>query len=396
MIHSEVARAEKPLTVQSELAEAEAFTGLKDWGSDLAFLEGLSILIDAIEDMKPTVEFRTTTKGRIQHVLRTRLHLREDERNHPEITAADIKKVLVVTGLPRSGTTVTFDLLAQDPANRWPREWETYAPWPAPELATIDTDPRIDVLNNLFKHLLEVAPEFATVQRLDCRQPGECNHIMMMNFDGTDWWAEMGVPKHLAWSSSQPSEGMYRSHKRVLQQLQWKGGTGRWLIKAPQHMFDLPGLIKSYPEADIVWTHRDPISTVSSLSSMVSMLQKAFGAPVDLKRIGAEISDVWITGVLRGMESREANPDIERRIIDIPHRDVIKQPAAVVRRIYDKFGLPFTDDLQRRIDTFINESDNAQRLGKHSHHPAEFGIDPDQVRERLAPYYKRFGDLLTY
>jgi hypothetical protein len=392
MFEAQVPPAESPMDVAAVLAFAEAETGLSDWGPDPAFRIGLQVLLDAIEAMNPAVPFRTKSYARIQHILSQRLHMRDDEKRHPEILAP-IDNPLVVTGLPRSGTTVTFDLLALAPDARTPREWECYAPWPAPEIATFDTDPRIEVMTAAYGHLLAVAPEFADVQRVDCTQPGECNHIMMMNFDGSDWWAELSVPRHMEWMSSEPSDGMYRSHKRVLQQLQWKGPKGRWLIKSPHHMFDLAGLIETYSEASIVWTHRDPVSTMSSLSSMVSMLQKAFGAPVDLKQIGGEISEIWVRALLKGVEARK-DPDVERRIIDIPQRDVISDPRGVVRRVHERFGIPFTAEHAARIDTFLAESVSAKRLGRHKHDAATFGIDADTVNRRLAPYFERFGPLL--
>jgi hypothetical protein len=159
-------------------------------------------------------------------------------------------------------------------------------------------------------------------------------------------------------------------------------------------MFDLPGLIETYPDASIVWTHRDPVSTMSSLSSMVAMLQKAFGAPVDLKQIGGEISEIWVRALLRGVEARK-DPDIERRIIDIPQRDVIGDPRGVARRIHERFGIPFTAEHAERIDRFLAESVSARRLGRHQHDPATFGIDAEVVNRRLAPYFERFGPLLA-
>lgn len=393
MIEAPVPTDEAPLTEAALLALAEQATGLSDWGPDPSFRIGLRVLIDAIESMNPSVAFRTRCHARIQHILMQRLHLRDDEVKHPEIIAAPIKSPLVVTGLPRSGTTVTYDLLALAPDSRAPREWECYSPWPAPEIATFDTDPRIAALNAIYAHVLELVPGFADIQRMDCTQPGEDNHIMMMHFAGSNWWSELSVPKHRDWMSTERAEGMYRTHKRLLQELQWKGPRGRWIIKSPHHMFDLPDLLNTYPDASIVWTHRDPASTMSSLSDMVAMLQTAFGAPVNPKQIGAEISEIWVRALLRGVEARK-DPTVEARVIDIPQRDVIADPRGVAQRIHERFGLPFTPEHSARIDNFLSESASSKRLGRHKHDPATFGIDPEDVRRRLAPYFERFGDMV--
>ena len=85
----------------------------------------------------------------------------------------------------------------------------------------------------------------------------------MMHFAGPNWSADLSVHKHREWMLTHRAEGMYPFHARVLQQLQWKGPKGRWIIKSPNHMVDLPDLLETYPDASVVWTHRDPISTMS-------------------------------------------------------------------------------------------------------------------------------------
>lgn len=395
MLRAEVAPADRPLSVEGELEDAKAATGLSDWGPDQSFRIGLGVLLEAAEEMNPPVPFRTMVKGRVQHLLRQRLHMRDDEVRHPEIITDDIKDIFVVTGLPRSGTTVTYDLLTSDPRTRAPREWEINTPWPAPEAATFDTDPRIAALNHTYEHILEVAPDFANVQRLDASQAGECNTTMMLHFAGTNFWAELSVPKHTQWTTTQSVEGLYPLHKRVLQQLQWKGPRGRWTVKSPNHMFDLPGLIATYPGAKILWTHRDPVKTMSSLSSMVVMLQTAFGAPVNPKKIGEDITEIWCRALLRGVEARK-DSSIEARVVDVPHRDVTQRPAEAMRRVSEHFGLPFGEADAARINAFMKDHPSAKRFGAHKHEPATFGIDGEKVRARLQPYYDRFGDLLSY
>ena len=392
MLTSHVPSDEVPLAEAPVMALAEQETGLSDWGPDPSFRVGLRVLIDAIEAMNPSVDFRTNCHARIHHILKQRLHLRDDEVKHPEIVAASIKSPLVITGLPRSGTTVTYDLLALAPDSRAPREWECFSPWPAPEVATFDTDPRIAALNSIYAHILDLVPDFSDVQRLDGAQPGECNHIFMMHFAGLNWSADLSVPKHREWMLTQRAEGMYPFHKRCLQQLQWKGPKGRWIIKSPNHMFDLPDFLETYPDASVVWTHRDPVSTMSSLSSMVAMLQTAFGISVDPKQIGANISEMWITGLLRGVEARR-DPKIESRMIDVSQRDVVADPKSVVQRIHEQLGIPFTGEHAENIDRFLSEAAGSKRLGRHKHNPKTYGIDPDDVRRRLGPYFERFGHL---
>ena len=88
----------------------------------------------------------------------------------------------------------------------------------------------------------------------------------MYHFSSSNWWPQVGAWEHAEWLIGARPRGYYETHKRLLQQMHWKGPDGRWLLKTPQHLFDLPGLFDVYPDARVVWTHRDPVSTFSSLS----------------------------------------------------------------------------------------------------------------------------------
>jgi hypothetical protein len=382
------------LEVTALLAAAEEATGLRDWGADQSFRKGLGIFIDAAEAMHPDAQFREQVRARAAYILETRLRLVDDARRHPEIEAQTIERPLAIIGLPRTGTTITYDLLTLDPAARAPREFELYRPWPASEIATFETDPRIAIVQAMYDNYLAHAPQLAEIQRLDCRLPGECNHGMTFHFAGSNFPAEYGVPDFAQWVIDEIPEGLYRTHKRLLQQFQWKGPRGRWVIKSPHHLFDLEGLVEAYPDAGLVWTHRDPVSTFSSLSSMIAALQAAAGQGKDLHAVGRSVMEMWSAAMARATRVRRENPAIEARIIDIAHRDVVLDPVAAMKRIYARFDLPFSAEMTQRINKFLAENPAASRLGKHRHSPEQFGIDPVEVRQRLAEYYDRFGHLL--
>lgn len=389
-----VAGKRPPLDAEALIAEAKAASGLGDFGQDLSFMNGFRKLVAAVEAMNPTVQLRETAHHKIAALLETRLRYVEDEKRHPDIVAQDVGDPLVVCGLPRTGTTITYDLLCLDPAARAPREWEWYMPWPAPEIATFDSDPRIAQVQAIYENWLAHAPQLADIQRMDSTQPGECNHGMMLHFASTNFPAELGVPDFSRWLQQTVPDGQYRTHKRMLQQFQWKGPKGRWTLKSPQHLFDLPGLVEAYPGAMLVWTHRDPVKTLSSLSSMISGFLAAVGAPQDDKAIGRSVLDTWSAAMARATAARAAHPDIEARIIDLAHSDIVADPMGAIKRIYTRFGLPFSDEHRARITRFLGENPAASRLGKHKHSPEQFAIEPDEVRVRLADYYDRYGHFL--
>ena len=102
--------------------------------------------------------------------------------------------------------------------------------------------------------------------------PSECNDSMMFHFAGPNYWAWFRVPQHRTWTAGQTAPGLYRTHKRILQELQWKGPRGQWICKSPGFVGDLEAIVETYPDARLVWTHRDPATTIVSLSSLVAAL----------------------------------------------------------------------------------------------------------------------------
>ena len=174
-----------PLSAEALIAEARAATGLSDFGPDRSFMTGFRRLVDAVEAMDPPAQLRETAHRKIVGLLATRLRFAEDERLHPDIVAQDVGDPLIVCGLPRTGTTITYDLLCLDPAARAPREWEWYIPWPTPEISSFDSDPRIAQVQAIYENWLKHAPQLADIQRMDCTQPGECNHGMMLHYSCT-------------------------------------------------------------------------------------------------------------------------------------------------------------------------------------------------------------------
>src|SRR3546814_14662175 len=75
--------------------------------------------------MDPPEQLRASARERILGLLAARLHFADDEKRHPEIVTQEVGDALVVCGLPRTGTTIVYDLLCLDPAARAPRDWES-------------------------------------------------------------------------------------------------------------------------------------------------------------------------------------------------------------------------------------------------------------------------------
>jgi hypothetical protein len=384
------------LNEQQLYETAKSLTGLDDWGTDESFRAGLRKLIEAVEAMRVADVLRKPVADQAVGLLATRLHLQDDARRQPEILDGKIERPLIVTGAPRSGTTWLYELLSLDAAARAPLDWEVISPWPAPDIRTFDTDPRIADLQASYDHLLSQVPGLATMHHWDARAPQECNCFTTLHFVSSNFWSSFGIPDYLDWLVHERHSGVFNTHRRVLQQLQWKGPRGRWLLKSPPHLLMLDDLLAAYPDAMIIQTHREPQSIVASLASLVRALRQASFPDVpeltDPKVIGGEVMMQYGEALERAALSRDI-PDIDRRIFDVPYRDTLSDPIGTVKRIYEHFGMDFTPAYEQRLAELVN-TDRPSAGGRHRYDPEEFGIPAMDIPNRLPAYRARFGDLL--
>jgi hypothetical protein len=166
-------------------------------------------------------------------------------------------------------------------------------------------------------------------------------------------------------------------------------------LKSPHHLFDLEGLVRTYPDARLIWTHRDPLKTFSSLASLVNGVRPASGLPHDPVGVGSMTAKIWSKAILNAVGVRAKHPEIEAKIIDLPQSRIAADPIGAVRAIYEHCGEIPSADLDARTASFVGGDTKAQRLGRHQHRLEDFGIDPATVRRELAPYYERFGAFLA-
>lgn len=375
------------------LARAETQTGLADWGDDNAFRVGLDILVaSAVTAGLPDYGI-AALDAEIVGLLATRLRFVDDERRHPEITAQPIESPLILTGLPRTGTTILHDLCALDPAGRAPQEWESVRPWPAPEIATYTTDPRIAQVQAEIDARLQAMPMLRTMHPWGATLYADDLPFIALSFACTRFIAGYSVPDYSRWLSVADPDGIYRIHKRALQQLQWRGPRGRWILKEPFHLLNMPQLFQVYPDACVVQTHRDPVRTIVSVASFIWAIQSILKPGTDKKQTGRQAFELFGAHLERSTHARRS-PSIDGRVLDIAYSDTVTDPVGTVRRIYDRFGLPFSDDHATRIERHMVENPQGKH-GEHRYSAEEFGLDPSSLEGLMPEYRERFGHLLS-
>jgi hypothetical protein len=171
----------------------------------------------------------------------------------------------------------------------------------------------------------------------------------------------------------------------VLQHLR---GGDRWVLKSPQHLEQFGPLARVFPDATFVVTHREPVSVLTSMLTMLCYSGRMTHDPVPVDTIVG----YW-TGVLEDMfRACVADRDLlpVSQSLDVRFEDFMADDVATVQRVYELAEQPFTDEVRGAMDAFMQEHPRG-RHGQVAYEPAQLGLEPDEWRERFAFYADRFG-----
>jgi len=369
------------------LAEArEQAGGLADFGAP-DFREGLGVLCETYER---TADFdergRRRNRRRLVGLLATRLRIEAAWRRHPEIREREVRAPLYLTGLPRTGTSALFNLLAADPAARPLLLWEGIFPDPLPDLAPGQEDPRRAALRAHYAKGREKNPEFTKIHYTDADRPEECVMLLAHTFRDVQMGIEVLMEPYASWFQQQDLRPPYAYYADLLRMLDWQRPGERWLLKSPAHLWALDVLVETFPDCGIVLTHRNPLEIIPSYCSMMAALM-AGRRHLDEAELGPVVLEYLARSLERGLAQRDRSDP--RRFLDVAYTDFVADPLKTAERIYEHFGLPLPDAARERMRAHVRESPQG-RHGAHEYDLGEYGLTPGRVRERLADYIRRF------
>jgi hypothetical protein len=368
---------------------AERLTGLHDYGdSDGSFRGRLNETIDAVLE----TDWNTVGRFGIRYILHwhlsNRLRLVELLKQRPDIEDIDIVRPLVITGLFRTGTTYLHNVLAADPSSRVGRMWEFAHPvgrsrdllgdgkwrrWRAGHEVAMD-----DVM----------IPEQAVAHKVTVEAYEEDFFLLENDMAVLTFWVGFAAYSYanemLDWDMVPP----YEFHKLQLKMLNAQRSAKRWVLKCPWHIWNLDALMAVYPDAQIIFTHRDISKALASHCSLSAKMASKLRRSLDVKELGEFWLEYTRIGLERAMESRKNIP--ESQIYDVRLRDLMASPMTVLQDIYSHFDLEFTEEIAGLLKERIEEKPTSQE-GEHEYAIEDFGLTNEQVRETLQIYNERFG-----
>ncbi len=367
---------------------ARTETGLDAFGEG-DFESGLEVLTRSLAEQATLNDLgRAVWRHRLHGLLVQRLRVEDWYARHPEIDAQAIPAPIFIVGLPRTGTTALSHLLARDPAIRSLRVWESAEPTPPPESATQHSDPRIARAEAQIAALQQMSPRLASMHEDTPTGPTEHQDLLGMSFRTNHFLGMAWLPDYACWWQGCDMVDAYRYHRRVLKLLQWRCPPTSWHLKSPSDSFALAAIVRVYPDARFVMTHRDPARVLGSVCSLIATVQEMTGERPDPRALGASELHAWTLAVERTLAVRDALA--EDRFVDLHFDALVDDPLAAIETVYVGLGMKPSDDARAAMRAHVDANPHG-RHGEHRYALADWGLDEGVVHDAFDTYIARCG-----
>lgn len=387
-----------PISETELLSSATAQTGLNDFGDD-GFREHLSALVESLNnEAQLTLVGRLIAKAELCRFLQSRLRIIDTEKTHPEVHDEEIIEPLFIVGMGRTGSSILYEYFMQDPAHRAPVAWEKKLPAPpfspqdSGEDSGEDLAGRIEWIDAESKLMYDIDSSLMAKHETHAGLPEECSQLMAHEFQSGHFFSRNNVPGYALHNAMADIAPAYNMHRRILKILQWghKSSTKpRWILKYGGHMGTMPELLKTYPDAKIIHTHRDPAMVVQSMTSLIASLRlmrsDEFDAPASAEMLNG--------GMARGLEKlideRVQGVIPATQIADIHFDRLMADTIGELRNAYKQLDMPFTKEAQECIERYMQQRPRTKH-GKHEYaYTTAINIEREESRfDRYVGHYQ--------
>ncbi len=358
-------------------------TGMDDFGGT-AHEEGLRTLVEDLASAEAGLTPRGNyfQRSEVKSALVGRLLTQARFNEHPEHGDVPIERPIFVMGLPRTGTTALHRLLHADPGAQGLEMWLTQYPQPRPPRGTWEDDPIFGAMQEAFSaHHIE-SPEFMGIHYMDATSVEECWRILRQTGKSNSYESLANVPRYSEWLAGQDWTDAYARHKQNLQLIGLNDADQRWVLKNPSHMSALDALMTVYPDALIVYTHRDPVVCLASSCSLSAATTEQHSTTYVGDVIGRTQLDLWSRSFHAFHDARPAyDPE---QFIDVDFADLVADPMRTVGAVYERFGLEWTPAAREAVAQIDRESKQGERKPSHRYDLTDYGLTEGRVRDAFA------------
>jgi hypothetical protein len=381
---------ERFATASDQLHEVVAsLAGSSDFGGDDYHL-GLQVLLQSMDyDPVFSEHGRRVAWGELISALSSRAHALKSMTQHRGFDRHPIPKPVVITGIPRTGTTALHKLMAVDPQFQGLQSWLIGAPLPRPPRDAWESYPQFQQTVERLNRRYAATPAKRAAHNIVADEVDECVLVMRSTFVSNVWSCFWSAASYDAWWQTQSELPGYRYLHRVLQLIGSNDIGKRWLLKNPGHIANLDLLFAVFPDAMVIQTHRDPAKAMPSLCAL--LIQNHPVVEVGRQELRARImggreTAKWAKAVQDAEPVRHKH---RGQILDVVHSEFHRDPMSVIRRIYAFIGMQLSPEVAAAMAARIEAAPELSH-GAHRYAAADFGLSGDGIRARFGAYMHRF------
>ncbi len=328
----------------------------------------------------------------VRHLVNA-VRLADQVNRHPDLLATSPAVALVITGLPRTGTSVLHKLAALDPSTRVLQLWEALSPVPPDSAGAGSRSSRVRSAEAWLERYLELVPEMRAIHVLSAEGPEECDVLLQNEFASQHLDDMFDARDYSRWLYR---ADLTREYANLAVQLRVLEGDDQrrsppWLLKSPSHLAHLGTLATTFPEAVIVHCHRDPAEALSSWASLVCAVRRPYTSRLSLPAVGEQVLQRAAVATGRALAAREALG--EERFVDVDYRCLVRDPVAVLAAVYERVGRHLDGEVAATMRSWMAHNPQ-HKHGRHRYDPADFGLELTRVNDALAAYRDRFRTAL--
>jgi hypothetical protein len=371
-------------TVDDLHASAVKASGLTDFGvDDDNYREALGVLLDSFRRDADLTELGSKMQRFfVRNALVARLVSEAAFKQYPQHVDVKVERPIFVTGLPRTGTTAIHRLLTADPAHQGLELWLAEFPQPRPPRETWSQNPVFQQIDAQFSKAHEENPDYTGLHYMTADEVEECWQLLRQSLHSVSYETLAHLPTYSRWLARQDWTKSYQRHRKNLQLIGLNDPEKRWVLKNPSHLFALDALFAVYPDALVVQCHRPAETIMASMCSLAQHTTEGWSNVFSGDVIGQDSLETWSRGLeLFNVERAKHDP---AQFYDLDYFEFIKDPISVVEKVYQQFGIEFTDAARDSMTTMHAESQKGPRAPKHTYSLADYGLTDEQVKERFA------------
>lgn len=370
-----------PLSVDALMAQARAITGIDI--IDHQAVEPLTVLHRSLcEESCLHEQGAIAMQNKLLRLLSNRLRMQRDFARHPEIADEPIEQPLFVIGMARSGTTKTQKLLSASGDFNYLPFWKAYNPALLSGSREESPEPRIREADDYCQYFDRLSPGTKLGHAFETHEPEEDTTLTEGSLRTVSFLGFSEVPSYLQWVTGQGAQPMFEFLRDSLKYLQWQGlGSAgkRWLLKAPIYYGLEADLLKVFPDAYLVMTHRSPLQTVPSSCKLIEL----FHQPFEQTKMNPLMLEAGF--------SMQMNMHLSQReqgafkTLDLRFEEISGSIETAIDKIYAWIDLPLSDESRQRMRRWEAEHPMHGK-GAFRYSLKEYGLDEATILRDFAPY----------